>query len=109
MIDFNITSHTMEMLSQAAQRADDEAILAAVNRRLGTDFKSPRDPEVLRTLHGRCNRTVYPDGREIYALDGLPIIEFLPLETDFDSAVRSTKRTFRDYTVPDASERSTSA
>ena len=91
----------MEMLSQATQRADDEAILAAVNRRLGTDFKSPRDPDLICTLRGRCNRTVYPDGREVYALDGAPIIELLPLDIDCGGTVWRTKRKFRDYTVSD--------
>lgn len=99
----------MSQLSQHMAHGLDESILRAVNRRLGTDFRTAADPECLRTLQGRLTRTVFPDGREAYALDGLMIIEFFPPELDSNSNTIMAERKFRDYTVPDTSVRSTSA
>lgn len=99
----------MDQLSQHMAHWFDDSILRAVNRRLGTDFRTAADPEFLRTLQGRLTRTSFPDGREAYALDGQMIIEFFPPEFRFNSNVVNAERKFRDYTVPDTSVRSTSA
>lgn len=99
----------IRQLSQHMAHWFDDSILRAVNRRLGTDFRTAAETELLRALQGRLTRTVLPDGRESYALDGQMIIEFLPPEFDFNSNTITAERKFRDYTVPDTSVRSTSA
>lgn len=105
-----VHAQLMSLLSQHMAHGLDDSILRAVNRRLGTDFRTAADPELLRALQGcRLTRTAFPDGREAFALDGQMIIEFFPPEFGFNSNTVNVERKFRDYTVPDTSVRSTSA
>jgi hypothetical protein len=83
----------VDQISTCLAQQKDAAIRSAINR----FFRGA--PWLIEDLNGRCICIIHKDGREELQIDGTPVIEFMPVNTDLNS--RSLTRTLKyRYLVP---------
>lgn len=93
----DVMQQTNDLLAGQIARSLDDIVREAINRQLG------RSDWVINDLAGRLNRCIYPDKREVYSVDGVPVLEVFPMDMMMESNIMTSCFNYR-YLVPEAGD-----
>ena len=78
LVDATVLQSATESLVRSMAESTDAVLREALTRFL------KRADWTVEEVRGRCERQIWPDGRDVFCCDGVPLVEFWPFVIDHE-------------------------